>query len=139
MRRTLLGIFAGLVIGVALTAGVGIVRGQTSEGDTNWVPDIEQIYFTALGNVFDAAGEKFTDPELKEFYDRLTGEITEKLATPVPFDPGIEIPTPTPEPTVVPTVAPAGGPIVIQFNTPTSSSGITQLTLTQFQHVGNGS
>ncbi len=107
MRRTLLGIFAGLVLGITITAGAGIVRGQTGDGtDTGWVPDMEQIFNTALSNTFEAAGEKFTDPELKAFYDRLTGEITNSLETPVPFDPGIEVPTPTPEPTPVPTTVP---------------------------------
>ncbi len=101
MRRTLLGIFAGLVLGIAFTAGAGIVRGQTGEG-SSWVPDMEQVFNTALSNTFDAAGEKFTDPELKAFYDRLTDDITGSLGTPVPFDPGIEVPTPTPEPTVTP-------------------------------------
>ncbi|MDA0232554.1 MAG: hypothetical protein O3C69_03610 [Chloroflexi bacterium] len=110
MRRTVLGIVAGLVLGLALTARVSAVRGQSADGETAWVPDIERIYTTALGNVFDAAGEKFTDPELKAFYDRLTGEITDSLSTPVAFDPGIVIPTPTPVPTAVPTPVPTAVP-----------------------------
>lgn len=110
MRRTLLGIFAGMVLGITFTAGAGVVRGQSDGTDTGWVPDMEQIFNTALGNAFDAAGEKFTDPELKEFYDRLTGEITNSLETPVAFDPGIEIPTPTPVPTVAPTPVPVVAP-----------------------------
>ena len=103
-----MGMFAGLLLGVALTAGVSMVRGQTTDGSTAWVPDMEQIYLTALGNAFDGAGEKFTDPELKAFYDRLTSDITGSLATPVAFDPGIVVPTmtPTPIPTVVPTPVP---------------------------------
>ena len=102
MRRTILGVLAGLVLGIALTAGVDVVRGQTTEEDTSWVPNMEEIFNTALSNTFDAAGEKFTDPELKAFYDRLTNDITNSLSTPVPFDPGIEVPTPTPEPTPAP-------------------------------------
>lgn len=97
--------FAGLVLGVAVMGGAGIVRGQTSPGDSGWVPDMEQIFNTALGNAFEAAGEKFTDPELKAFYDRLTGEITNSLETPVPYDPGIDVTAPTPVPTVVTTPA----------------------------------
>ena len=57
MRRTLLGIFAGLIIGVTFTAGAGLVKGQTGSGDTGWVPDMEQVYNTALTSAFDAAGE----------------------------------------------------------------------------------
>lgn len=115
MRRTLLGLFAGLLLGVALTAGVSAVRGQTGDGETAWVPDMEQIYATALGNVFDAAGEKFTDPELKAFYDRLTSDITGSLGTPVAFDPGIEVPTvtPTPSPTASPVPTTMPPPAVI--------------------------
>ncbi len=110
MPRMLLGVFAGLFLGVALTAGVSMVRGQSGDNNANVVPDIEQVYNTALSNMFEAAGEKFTDPELKAFYDRLTSEITEQLETPVPFDPGIEVPTPES------TAAPAAEPSV----TPTS-------------------
>ena len=109
MRRTVLGMFAGLLLGVALTAGISAVRGQTGGGETAWVPDMEQVYTTALGNVFDAAGEKFTDPELKAFYDRLTSDITGSIGTPVAFDPGIEVPTATPTPT--PTPSPTASPV----------------------------
>lgn len=95
--------FAGLFLGITVTTGVNMVRGQSGEGETAWVPDMEQIYNSALENVFDAAGEKFTDPELKAFYDRLTGEITGSLETPVPFEPEIEVPTPAPvEPSPTP-------------------------------------
>lgn len=112
MRRTVLGMITGLLLGVALTAGVSAVRGQTEDGSTAWVPNMEQIYSTALGNVFDAAGEKFTDPELKAFYDRLTSDITGSLGTPVAFDPGIEVP-PTPTPTPAPTVEPSPEPTIM--------------------------
>lgn len=121
MRRTILGIFAGLVLGITFTAGAGIVRGQTDEGSSGWVPDMEQIFNIALGNAFEAAGEKFTDPELKAFYDRLTGEITNSLETPVAFDPGIEIPTPTPVPTVAPTGEPTPEPTVAPTPVPTAA------------------
>jgi hypothetical protein len=126
MRRTLLGIFAGLVIGVSMTAGVSMVRGQSNDGGVAFVPDVEKIYKNALANVFDAAGEKFTDPELKEFYDRLTGEITDSLETPVPFDPGITelTPTPTPEPkadpTAIPTPEPTAAPGIVAVPTATA-------------------
>ena len=90
MGRMLLGIFAGLILGISVTAGASLVSGATSaDGGTGWVPDVEQVYNTALSNVFEAAGEEFTDPELKAFYDRLTGEITDSLSTPVPYDPEI--------------------------------------------------
>ncbi len=91
MRKTLLGIFAGLVLGIALTAGVRAVSGQSDSNFAGLVPDVEKVYSTALENTFDAAGEKFTDPELKAFYDRLTDQIIDGLETPVPFDPGIDL------------------------------------------------
>ncbi len=105
MGRMLIGILAGVVLGVSLTAGASLVRGASSgDGGAGWVPDIEQVYNSALTNMFDAAGEEFTDPELKAFYDRLTGEITDSLSTPVPYDPQIDFtaPTASPEPTAAP-------------------------------------
>ncbi len=118
MRRTIFGILAGLVLGVSVTAGVSAVRGDGTSG-AGVIPDMETIYNSALSNVFEAAGEKFTDPELKAFYDRLTGEITDSLQTPVPYDPGIEIPTVTPTATPVPTVVPTVEPTP----EPTQTSG----------------
>lgn len=100
MRKTLFGMLVGVAIGVTLTAGVRVARGDSSESNplTAWVPDMDQIFNMALQNVFDSAGEEFTDPELKAFYDRLTGEITESLDDEVEFDPGISIePTATTE------------------------------------------
>ena len=65
------------VLGAMLTTGIGIAR--ASDGDdqsmwTAWIPDMEQIFNSALYNMFESAGEKFTDPELKAFYERLTGD-----------------------------------------------------------------
>ena len=93
MKRTLLGIVAGVAIGVTATAGLNAARGDSNESNplTAWVPDMDQIYNTALENVFDSAGEEFTDPELKAFYERLTGEIIDSLDDEVEFDPGIEV------------------------------------------------
>ena len=101
MKKAIFGVIAGLVLGITVTAGIDVVRGQSNDSGIGVVPDMEQIYNSALNNMFDAAGEKFTDPELKAFYERLTGEITESLATPVPYDPGLDAPeaTPTPVPT----------------------------------------
>ena len=101
MRRTIIGLIVGVVLGALVTTGVTTVTGQATE-ETTWMPDMEKIYLTALGNVFDAAGEKFTDPELKAFYDRLTTDITDSLATPVAFDPGIDELLIEPSPTPVP-------------------------------------
>lgn len=98
MKKTLLGLLFGIAIGMTLTAGVNVARGDSGEDNllTAWVPDMDRIYNTALENVFESAGEEFTDPELKAFYDRLTSDITESLDDEVEFDPGLSVePTPT--------------------------------------------
>jgi hypothetical protein len=100
MKRTLLGIVAGIVIGMTMTAGISVARGDTGDSSplTSWVPDMDEIFNLALGNVFESAGQDITDPEIKAFYDKLTGEITESLDKSVEFDPGISLePTPTAE------------------------------------------
>jgi len=91
---------AGLLLGVGLTAGVELARGQEPSETvlTTWVPDLEVIFNSALGNLFEAGGEQFTDPELKAFYEKLTGDITGSLATDVEYDPGIPLPEATPAP-----------------------------------------
>jgi hypothetical protein len=81
VRKTLIGIFAGVVVGAGLTAGIDAVRGQTDPGSggTAVVPDMEGVYRSALSTLFEAGGEEFTDPELKAFYDRLTTNIMDSL------------------------------------------------------------
>jgi hypothetical protein len=93
VRKTLFGIFAGVLIGVGLTAGIDAVRGQSDPGGsgTTVVPDMEGVYRSALGTLFEAGGEEFTDPELKAFYDRLTGNIMDSLDEEVEYDPGIPL------------------------------------------------
>lgn len=84
MRRTLIGLFAGIVIGVTLISMSGI--GRAAEGDagsqnplTSWMPDIKQIMNDAMQDIFISAGTEIRDPEIAEFYDRLTGNVMANL------------------------------------------------------------
>ena len=70
--------------------GVDAARGQSDSGGAGRVvPDMERVYRSALGNLFEAGGEEFTDPELKAFYDRLTRDILDSLDEEVEYDPGV--------------------------------------------------
>lgn len=107
MRKILIGMFIGMLVGGAFVAGTGIAKGATDDESllTSWIPDLEEIFNTTMGNIFDSAGAKITDPELKEFYGRVTGDIAASLvANDVVYDTGISLtpvpidPTPTPVP-----------------------------------------
>lgn len=92
MRRTFFGIIAGLVIGVSLTAGVSAISADDGTGSAaSFLPDMEQVFNNALTSMFDSAGQKFTDPELKDYYDRLTQSIIEREPYIPPFDPSITL------------------------------------------------
>ena len=70
--------------------GMDAARGQSDPGGAGKVvPDLEGVYRSALGNLFEAGGEEFTDPELKAFYDRLTKDILDSLDEDVESDPGV--------------------------------------------------
>jgi hypothetical protein len=80
VRRTLIGLFAGIAIGIALISMSGI--GRAADGDagsqnplTSWIPDIKQIMNDAMQDIFISAGTEIQDPEIAEFYDRLTGNV----------------------------------------------------------------
>ena len=80
MRRTLIGLLAGIVIGITLISMSGI--GRAAEGDagsqnplTSWIPDIKQIMNEAMQDIFITAGAEIQDPELSAFYDRLTTRV----------------------------------------------------------------
>ena len=92
MRRTILGIIAGLVIGVSLSAGPSVINAATGdESVASFLPDMEQVFNNALTMMFDSAGQKFTDPELKDYYDRLTQSVMEREPYVPPFDPSITL------------------------------------------------
>ncbi len=80
MRRTLIGLVAGIVIGITLISMSGI--GRAAEGDagsqnplTSWIPDIKQIMNDAMEDIFISAGAEIQDPEIADFYDKMTGNV----------------------------------------------------------------
>lgn len=80
MRRTLIGLIAGIVIGITLISMSGI--GRAAEGDagsqnplTSWIPDIKKIMGDAMRDIFSSAGTEINDPELADFYGKLTGNM----------------------------------------------------------------
>ena len=80
MRRTLIGLIAGIAIGIALISMSGI--GQAADGDagsqnplTSWIPDIKQIMSDAMRDIFSSAGAEIRDPGIAEFYNKLTGNM----------------------------------------------------------------
>ena len=86
MRRTLIGLLAGIVIGITLISMSGI--GRAADGDagsqnplTSWIPDIKQIMTDALQDIFSSARTEIRDPEIAGFYDKLTGNIMTTIAT----------------------------------------------------------
>ncbi|MCZ6538597.1 MAG: Ig-like domain-containing protein [Chloroflexi bacterium] len=107
MRRTLIGLVAGIVIGITVVSMSGI--GRAADGDagsqnplTSWIPDIKQIMSDAMQDVFISASTDIQDPEIANFYEKLTGNVmtnieVEKAATytgPVIAYPLIRIVTP---------------------------------------------
>lgn len=94
MRRTILGMIAGLMLGVSFTAGMSVISADgDGSGDSvaSFLPDMEQVFNNALVSMFDSAGQKFTDPELKDYYDRLTQSIVEREPYEPEFDPSITL------------------------------------------------
>lgn len=80
MRRMLIGLVAGIVIGITLISMSGI--GRAAEDDagsqnplTSWMPDIKQIMNDAMQDIFITAGAEIQDPEIADFYDRLTSNV----------------------------------------------------------------
>ena len=80
MRRTLIGLAVGIVVGITLISMSGI--GQAADGDagsqnplTSWMPDIKQIMNGAIRDIFTSAGTEIQDPELAGFYGKLTGNM----------------------------------------------------------------
>ena len=92
MRRTIIGIFAGLIIGVSLTAGASLVSAATGDDSVaSFLPDMEQVFNNALASMFSAADAKFTDPELKAYYDQLTQSILNREPYTPPYDASITL------------------------------------------------
>ncbi len=80
MRRTLIGLIAGIVIGITLFSMTGI--GRAAEGDagsqnplTSWIPDIKKIMNDAMQDIFITAGAEIQDPEISAFYNKLTSNV----------------------------------------------------------------
>lgn len=83
MKRTVLGIVAGMIMGAMLVTAMAPAsadgEGGLQESLTSWVPDMEKIFKDAMSGMFESAGEKITDPEIRAYYEKLTGEITRDL------------------------------------------------------------
>lgn len=80
MRRTLIGLIAGIVIGITLISMSGIGRAAESDAGsqnplTSWIPDIKKIMGDAMQDIFSSAGTEINDPELADFYGKLTGNM----------------------------------------------------------------
>ncbi len=80
MRRTLIGLIAGIVIGITVVSMSGI--GRAADGDagsqnplTSWIPDIKQIMNDAMQDVLISASTDIQDPEIANFYEKLTGNV----------------------------------------------------------------
>ena len=80
MRRTLIGLVAGIVIGITFISMSGI--GRAAEGDagsqnplTSWIPDIKQIMDDAIRDIFTSAGTEIQDPGIADFYGKLTNNV----------------------------------------------------------------
>ena len=76
----LFGLVAGIVIGITFTSMSGI--GQAAEGDANsenpltsWVPDFKEIFTGAIEDMFSSASGEIQDPEIADFYSRLTSNM----------------------------------------------------------------
>ena len=78
MRRTLIGLIAGIVIGITLISMSGIGRASDEESSnplTSWIPDLKQIMSDAMQDIFVTAGAEIRDPQIASFYDTLTGNV----------------------------------------------------------------
>ena len=82
MRRTLIGLVAGIAIGIMLVSMTGI--GCAAEGDvdtdasnplTAWIPDLKVILNDALKDIFDSGSAEIRDPAIAEFYGKLTSNL----------------------------------------------------------------
>ena len=76
----LFGLVAGIVIGITFTNMSGI--GQAAEGGavsenplTSWVPDFKEIFTGAIEDMFSSASGEIQDPEIADFYSRLTSNM----------------------------------------------------------------
>ena len=80
MRRTLISLVAGIVIGITLVSMSGIGRAAESDAGsqnplTSWIPDIKQIMNDAIQDIFNSAGTEIQDPKTADFYTKLTGNV----------------------------------------------------------------
>ena len=85
MRRTLIGLVVGIIVGITLISMSGI--GRAADGDagsqnplTSWMPDIKQIMNDAMRDIFTSAATEIQDPELAGFYGKLTGNMMTNIA-----------------------------------------------------------
>jgi hypothetical protein len=87
VRRTLIGLVAGIAIGIMLVSMTGI--GNAAEGDvdtdasnplTAWIPDLKVILNDALKDIFDSGSAEISDPVIAEFYGKLTSNLVSTVS-----------------------------------------------------------
>ncbi len=79
MRRTLIGLVAGIAIGVMLVSMAGVGRAADADASnplTAWIPDLKVILNDALRDIFDSGSAEIHDPAIAEFYGKLTSNLT---------------------------------------------------------------
>jgi len=87
MRRTLIGLIAGIAIGIAFISMSGIgkaAEGETEGGGENpltaWIPDLKLVLNGALQDVFLSSGAEINDPLISDFYGKLTTNMVANVS-----------------------------------------------------------
>jgi hypothetical protein len=87
MRRTLIGLIAGIAIGIAFISMSGIGSAAEGEGEaggenplTAWIPDLKLVFNGALHDVFLSSGAEINDPMIADFYGKLTTNMAANVS-----------------------------------------------------------
>lgn len=77
MRRTLIGLVLGIIIGITVVNMSGVGKAAETEGSsenplTSWIPDLKEIMGDSLRDIFNSASTEINDPAIADFYGKLT-------------------------------------------------------------------